>query len=185
MNDPFGWKDAVSRAIASPHLAQFDDGGCVDNDGRAAVFHLAVSLGKCRLFNIDLGETDGTLSVEMATTAARQRQKHLDLSQQDFANLPNSEDALEAATEILFTRMDFWAVFLAVDEAYQEAIETKVPAKELRAVIGSCLDLLEHFDELLRKNARFFLPVAGTHLLDNWRTLLHSNFEVPWWINPR
>lgn len=184
-HDPLGWKDAVKCAIASPHLSQFDK-DCVDHNGRAAAFHLAVSLGKCRLFNVDLGDTDGTLCVEIAIAAAKQWQSYLNLSAQEFDNLHYSEDdPLETATDILFTRMDFWAAFLAIDEAYQEAIETKVPAGELRTIVGSCLDLLKEFDDLLRKNARFFLPVTKTNLFNNWKTLLGSDYEIPWWINPR
>jgi superfamily II DNA or RNA helicase len=143
------------------------------------------------LFGVDLGELDGTLSVGVATAATLQWSVYLgdwilqtDRLAQAWVDAAEEIEAADASADLLTARMESWAIFLATDEAYQDALETKAAHPKLKAALYAALDALGRFDEALQKNAVYLAPVAGTELLENWRRLLAPEYRasLPWWL---
>jgi SNF2 family DNA or RNA helicase len=144
------------------------------------------------LFGVDLGEGDGTLPAEVAVAAAEQWSSHLGewILQADhlarvWGEAAEEPEALDASIDLLTARMESWAVFIAVDEAYQDALEVGDTGRgRLADVLRAALDALDRFDEGLGMHAVYLAPVAGTELLENWRRLLAPEYRAthPWWL---
>lgn len=192
-HDPLGWREEFQRALGLAALATLrDDSDVTDEPARRAAYQLAVALGHCRLFGVDLGEADGTLPVSVATAATLQWSAYLgdwilqaERLAQAWVDADEEVEALDASNDLLTARMESWAVFLATDEAYQDALENKAAAHpRLRDALRAALDTLARFDETLQQNTVYLAPVAGTELLENWRRLLAAEYRVrlPWWL---
>jgi hypothetical protein len=192
--DPLGWRDELRHALGQPALASFsDDAQTEDSEACRAAYQVAACLGKCRLFGVDAGELDGTLPAGLAAAASRQWAAYVGEWIEAAGRLPGAwsesaeeVEALDRAVDLLTARMESWAVFLAVDESYQDSIELALPVgPRLGQAVRFALDVLDRFDRVLRDNAAYLAPVAGTELLNNWRSLLTPAYgrTLPWWLD--
>jgi ATP-dependent helicase HepA len=192
-HDPLGWREEFQRALALAPLALLrDDSDIADEPARRAAYQLAASLGHCRLFGVNLGEVDGTLSIGVATAATLQWSICLRdwLLQTDqlahvWAEAAEEVEALDASADLLTARMESWAVFLAADEAYHEALEADASGRSrLSNTLRAALDALGRFDDVLQRNSVYLAPVACTELLENWRRILAPEYRTtpPWWL---
>lgn len=192
-HDPLGWIESLRRALAQASLAEFTANTEPSPPAVRAAYHLAACLGKCRLFIVDLGDTDGTLPPSVAVAAAEQWRRYIGEWTAATARLERAwtgaveeVEAIDRAADLLSARMECWAVFLAVDEAYQDCVETASPVRgRLGSLLRSALDELDQFDAALRGEAVYLAPVAATELLDNWRRLLAVEYRrtLPWWLS--
>src|SRR5207245_10255028 len=95
-------------------------------------------------------------------------------------------EAADMAIDLLVARMESWALFLAVDEAYQESLERDSPNRIAFAeVLDSDLTKLEEFDRELRNHLDLLSLATDTRLLENWRQLLADSYRqaLPWWLD--
>jgi hypothetical protein len=86
---------------------------------------------------------------------------------------------------LLEARMDAWAAFLAIDDAYAVAsIDAGDSTAALADVVDSLVDSLEDLDAALRLHPAPLHVAAGTSLISNWRTLLSPAYRAcpPWWL---
>ncbi len=191
-HDPFGWMESFRQALAQAPLAEFENDAEPGLPARRAAYHLAACLGRCRLFAVALGEVDGTLPPRVAAAAAEQWRSHIDAwtvaagrLERVWSGLVEEVEALDRSADLLSARMESWAVFLALDEAYQNCIVTASPARgRLGTLLRAAVDELGRFDTALRGAAIYLAPVAGTELLENWRRLLAAEYRLtlPWWL---
>lgn len=193
-SDPLGWREDLREALAQPLLAVFADcSAAVDGTHRRAAYSVAVCLGKCRLGGVDPCDLDGTLPARMAISALGQWQDYLVQWVAAVEQLPcawseaaEEVEALDLAVDLLSARMNSWAVFLAVDEAYEDSVETASEFRtQLREALRFTLDALNGFDEALRRQVVALAPVAGTEFLANWRSMLAAEYRavLPWWLD--
>jgi len=92
------------------------------------------------------------------------------------------------ATELLQSRMDSWAAFIAIDEAYEDAHRDADPQlARFDAVVQSLLDALDRFDRVLQtgESLEILSVTTDTELLRNWRLLLADEYREcpPWWLD--
>src|SRR5260370_28380844 len=77
-DDPLAWRMELPEALGQPALARFDGDGTVDPTlADRAAYRLAVALGQCRLFGVDLKGEDGSLRPTVGLAAARQWGEYL------------------------------------------------------------------------------------------------------------
>lgn len=190
---PCGWRNALRRALADPALARFDDDPTVAQaEADWAAYTVAVALGRCRLFGAHLGEDDGSLGPAMGRAAARKWDAFLKEWTQAANEIPRhfheadgAMELLDVALDPLVRRMDSWAAFVAIDEAYEEAQESAWPDRgEFGAQLDSCLEGLDRFDAALKEHIEYLAVASRTALLDNWRKMLTQEYtaSLPWWL---
>ncbi len=196
LDDPFGCTEDLRDALTDPDLEKVGNDGQTGPDGARAAYRLALTLGRCRLFGVDPGEEfDGVLPSRLALAAASELTRLL-LSQSDeAANLgerwdravdPSEADNLCAG--LLSTRMEAWAVGLALDEAQEDCEEEeRSHASALADAIDRVQDALDRFDVPLEAQTEVLATIANTRLLDNWRALLAAPYkdDLPWWLDGR
>lgn len=188
------WLNKDSVNALPPALAASDgDGTSDDPEALRSAYQAAACMGRCRLFGVDAGELDGTLPTGLALAASVQWSAYLGEWIEAAGRLPRAwsetaeeVEALDRAVDLLTARTESWAVFLAVDEAYQDSVELASPAgPRLGPALRFALDSLDRFDGVLRDNAAYLAPVAGTELLNNLRSLLAPGYgrTLPWWLD--
>jgi hypothetical protein len=155
---------------------------------------LAVGLGRCRLFGVTppAGQ-DFTLSPKAVDRALRGgavlylrnaiRETRLLAEGLDTSNAYVHRNLV---LDLLETRMDAHAAYLALDEAYAAALydgSPEVPAMSRR--LTQVRRLINLFDGNLQKNLPLLRLAASTYLLDNWRRLLAPTHRdcPPWWLD--
>jgi hypothetical protein len=193
-DDPLGCRAAVERALAQPELAPFSAGGAAeDAAGLQAAYRVAVALGECRLFGVSLpDDLGGVMPTSLGLAAARQLQSYLDqwveqaraLEQRWAERDPVAGEDL--CLEVVETRMEAWAAFVAVDEAYADCLGERDPlAGRFAGQLDAVLDRLEAWDGLLQQHVVLLSVAADTQLLGNWRANLAGNFRqpLPWWLD--
>jgi hypothetical protein len=186
--DPLGLRADLRLASSLADRDQFDD----EEDQRAA-YQLAAALGRCRLFGVDLGEDDETLAVPVALAAVRQWLVYAEQWRRQAKDLPQRWDAASSEIEadslcfdLLEARMESWAVFVAVDEAYEECLHSGDPG--YGAFVLKLDRMMEEMDELdaaLIEQKDLLCVAAGTCLLKNWKQLLSQEYAdtLPWWLD--
>jgi SNF2 family DNA or RNA helicase len=190
--DPLGWQVEVQEALAQPALADFAAAGDTPAARRAA-YRLASALGHCRLFGVGLGGRDGSLDVAVGLGAALQWAEYLREWVEEARHLgqrweraAEEAEAIDYALDMLIARMEAWAVFVAVDEPYQECLETGAPEQARFAAVldGSFADL-EKLDTLLLEQTGVLAVATETRLLANWRAALAPEYRtaLPWWLD--
>ena len=192
-HDLIGWKESFRQALAQAPLADFQAGVEPRLPALRAAYHLAACLGKCRLFGVELGDLDGTIPPEIAAAAADQWGAYLrdwtaatGRLERVWGDAEEEMESLDRSVDLLTARMESWAVFLAVDEAYQDCVESSSPTRQrLGRSLRTALDGLDLFDVTLRGVAIYLAPAAETELLDNWRRLLAADYSrtLPWWLD--
>lgn len=217
--DPLGCRAALEEALSAPALDVFDlpappseqkdvrapasssvgrTPSAASAESSAAAYQVAVALGRCRLFGVDLGDLDGTLPPRMAVAAAKQLANYLIQWTNDARTLPQRWDdaphpaeAEEMCLELLEARMETWAAYIALDEAFAEALETPEPQDnpQAAAALGAQMDnvpgLINAFDDALIEQIPLLATAANTELLNNWRALLAQPYReiLPWWLD--
>ena len=194
--DPLGWLDELRDALGDPALDTcFSQEASPSQDVRHAAYRLAVAIGHCRLFGIEPPEDlDGTLPAVEAIVAAEQLREFVENWTEDARRLgarwdeeePEVGEALCA--EVLEGRMDAWAAFVAIDEAYYDCKLAREPiATQFDGTLDRLLDALDQFDDVLQEpdNLALLSMLIGTELLKNWKQLLAGRYRevLPWWLD--
>jgi len=193
--DPTGWRYELESALEAPELAAFDTTEAPGPEAAAAAFRVALCLGYCRLFGVELpADIDGTLPAREAMAAAEELIAHINVLVQEARELPSRWDTAPPGTEqeycadLLQACMDSWAAFLAISEAHEDCVIQREPeAQEFDRVLDRLLDALDHLDDTLREPEIISLlaTLAGSALLENWRRMLGMPDRgfVPWWLD--
>lgn len=154
-----------------------------------SAYWLALVLGRCRLFGVRLEPSDDfTLTPPAfgeAATILVEHLKHL-LIERPCAQQWGAHVERVVALEMLETRMDAHATYLALDEAYAAALHDGSPeAHRMSRRLHQVRRLIELFDGNLQKNLPLLRLAASTYLLDNWRRLLAPSHRdcPPWWLD--
>lgn len=189
---PVGFAAKFARAISEPLLASIVPESC-DAKSCKAAFRLAVAIGYCRLYGVELGELDGDLPAQIAAAAAREFEVQLGRwtakAQRLGREWDNTEDSIEGEfllCDFVFARMDFWAALVALEEAYMSCLETCEPGSiRLYEASPEIVSKLERFDLALQGEQDLLCLVADSELLDNLRGLLAEPYRsvLPWWLD--
>src|SRR5262249_50400538 len=103
-----------------------------------------------------------------------------------WQNAPVMMEAFDALLDPIEARMESWAAFVAIDEAYEEALYSAWPERRnFAAILDECLAALDRFDEALKGEIEHFAIVSRTALLNNWRRMLAEEYRaaLPWWLD--
>src|SRR5262249_5729213 len=135
---------------------------------RRAAVDVAIALGRCRLHGVDLAEDDGVLPLKLAQAAVPRLIAALDRRATIACDLENRLNQAAAPIEIedlclnlLRDRLDAWAAFLAIDEAYAATRETEgMSAAVLPSELLPLLQAIDRYDEALQAQLDVFTMVA-------------------------
>jgi hypothetical protein len=192
--DVLGLAKKLREAVSQPELAEFDRPDPITDAARLAAYELAVALGRCRLFGVEPGtDLDGTLPPLVAMAAARalhDQLRHWTESvrqlDQRWEDTPNPIEADDFCYDLLEGRMEAMAAFTVIDEAYADCLDNRdALLGEFTNAVDGVLDALQALDEGLQAQKDLLSLAAGTHLLENWRTLLAEPYHEtpPWWLD--
>lgn len=191
--DLFGYVERLREALRDPALAEFDT--TPGPAAKEAAARVAVLLGYCRVFGLDVGEDDGVLPVPEALGAIEALQKKVEELVEAVRTLPERwDEAIDPVEEdcicagVLERRMDLWVATVALAEAALDALEEGHP---LERVLGNRLKELTRaiadVDRQIRRREVFLIlsTLAETHLLDNWRAMLVEPYKSfpPYWLD--
>jgi hypothetical protein len=186
---PSGWREELAHALAQPELADVTS----DTEPvRRAAYWLAVVLGNCRLRGLDLGDRDGSLPAPVALAAGRWLVDLLGHWSQDARRLEErlqeatDTEANDACFDLLEARMEAWAAFVAIDEAYQTSLAGwQARQAEFGELIDMLLDGIEELDRRMQGQTDLLSLVAPYPLLDNWKRSLGPTYAevLPWWLD--
>ena len=154
---------------------------------------LASALGRCRLFGVDLGADDATLTPEIAHAAVDQAVAMIARWTVRTGSMGDEFDAAVDATEgelccedRLVCRMDCWAAMEIVLEAALAATEDEDPrAGTLHDGVARLGDAIGDYDAALQQQVDLLTVVCGTGILDEWRDSLAPEYAkvLPWWLD--
>jgi hypothetical protein len=194
--DPWGDRDELRRALDRPELDDFDTAGGpsqpLPEPARRAAYDLATALGRCRLHGVDLACDDGVLPLEVARAAMEQWVAALDdlvrIASELSARFDRAADSLEIedlCLNLLGDRLDAWAAFLAIDEAYETAQEETDAG--FSTPLLPLFEAIERYDEALLGQLDILAIVADIPMLENWRAQLAPQFRdfLPWFLDGR
>jgi hypothetical protein len=191
--DSPGYVHDLRAALARPELRDLDRPEPPGDDARAAAYELALALGRCRLCGTEVGvNLPSTLSTPWPVAAAEVLEKYLGEWAEDARTLAErwerADDMVEAedlCLGLLRARMEAWAVWVAVDDVYQDGLERGNADPRLASALDRLMDALERLDEGLREEIDLLSLAAGTNLLDNWRAQLAPRYRdnPPWWLD--
>jgi hypothetical protein len=204
----------LAEALSSPELAAVDSPEGGGQAAEAAAYAVAEALGRCRLFGVEPGDDlDGSLGVALATAAARGLARFLRQWTQDARRLGEQFDKAEGPEEEelcigpVERRLEAWAAFVALEEAYQGLPDEPGVMEDVRIILGQDApeyggdveedaataafrmafakagEELDAFDKALESQVDLLSLAAGTRLLNNWRAMLAPPFnEMPLWL---
>src|SRR5262249_44798821 len=151
--DPAGCLDALRSALSQPELEELEQPSTIPASERAcrAAFGAAVALGSCRLFGVSTREAEdlnGVLPPRTALAAAtalyqflgemRRAAEGLAADREPPGQLVEEE---EVCLDLLESRMDVWAAFVAIDESWQDCLEAPPgEADPLEEQLGRAVD---------------------------------------------
>jgi hypothetical protein len=192
--NPRSCLEALREALNRPELDEFDRPGPLTATARQAAYQLAVALGRCRLFGVQPNEElEKPLPANRALQAALELHGYLKAWTEHAHQLGRRWDESEVATvaedlclNLLEHRLEAWAVYLVIDDAYQACLESADPGREaLGAAVVSVLDAAQAFDMELHAQRELLSVAAETMLLDTWRGLLAPLYReaLPWWLD--
>ncbi len=159
-----------------------------DEVARGAPFRLAVALGRCRLFGVDLGEADGVLTVAETVAAATYGveacKRWCDSAQRLGESFDGAADEAEFdldAIGLFEARMDCWALAEVFDEA---DLEAKARGDDRSGIIATCEIFSEEaiaFAAALEteENLRLLYPVLEAGLVEEWKRELAKDPAHP------
>lgn len=195
--DPMDWKYELELALGDPALAAFGSGQTLLPEAKAAAYRVALCMGYCRLFRVHLpDELDRILPSQEAMAAADELIDNIELWIAEARDLKARWDEAESGVEevyrgdLLEARMDAWAAYVAIAEAYVDCIAHEEPAAaKFHAIIDQLLAALDAFDATLQQPEIIALlsTVARTPLLNRWRKMLGfpDCDYLPWWLDGR
>jgi hypothetical protein len=187
----FDYRGDLFEAMARPSLDSPDH-----PEFQQACLWLTAALGRCHFYGTDLGKYDGVLPTNIAIPAARELSTHiqkLNTRMKKFAEewhtdkteIEEFEDD-DAVCGFLFMRMDFWASFIAIDEAYQDSLEREPNADgTFRKALSQVVEDTKMLDAEMQKHLNILCNAAGSELLNNWRGMLAGEYgeALPWWLD--
>ncbi len=189
------WENELRLALEDPALAVFETDGSPGPGAHAAAYRLALCLGWCRALRIELpADLDGILPAAEAMAAAEKLIRNIQIWLAEVNELPSRWEEAPPGTEeslcadILQARLDAWAAFLAISEAYDDCVDQDEPAEEqFTQVMDRLLDALDEFDRALQNPEILALlsSLTGTPVLNNWRKMLgvpNDEFS-PWFLD--
>jgi len=188
----FDYRGQLFEAMARPSLDNPQH-----SEFQRACLWLAAALGRCRIYGTDIGECDGVLPSNFAIAAARELSDHvhkLITRMEEFAKEWRRTDKTEAeefenddaVCGFLFMRMDFWAAFIAIDEAYQDSLEREPKADgTFRKAIAQVVEDMKVLDAEMQKHMDILCNAAETEMLNNSRAMLTGEYSeaLPWWLD--
>jgi hypothetical protein len=189
--DPSGCLSRLGDALRQPHLKVFEGVGEVTSKARRAAYWVAVALGECHLFGVKPpDDIDGTLSDPMALAAADELVEFVDTWTDEAGSLgerfEQSEpiEGEEMCVSLVERRLEAWAAFVAIDEAYAAATDERTEVlPQFSQAVDKLLAALCEFDSVLFGQRELLSIAAGTNLLENWRRMLAPEFrEVGPWL---
>lgn len=118
----------------------------------------------------------------------------LDLAIDDSRALPDRFDGSEPVedvshcTSLLHLLMELWAIFIVVDDEYQnEPFDLKCFPSPFGALVRRLLDRFSALDGELQREEQLCLLSVATELplLENWRQMLVEPYRdpLPWWLD--
>ena len=157
-------------------------------------YEIAAALGFCRLWDIELEEDlDGDLPPEIAIAAAEHLVVQAARLKEQTESLPEQWDTAETDLEwdqwsggILTARMEIWAAWVAIDQAYEACLENQDEQTEtLEQALDANGESLDKLDEAMRGQADLLSWITHEFLLENWRRMLAESFclPFPWWLD--
>jgi len=191
-SDSLGYVGDLRDALSQEALSELSQGAPVGLEGRFAAWHVAVALGRCRLFGADADDLDGTLPAEFAVAAVEAGIGLLDQWAPRAASVDEDWDDCDTPLErdevvcrLLEFRMDVWAALVAIEEAQVALDEEGDPRSgRLLSLEETLVDDVIAFDASLRRQQEVLATIAELPLLDNWRARLAIPFSelLPWWL---
>jgi hypothetical protein len=194
-NARWGDREALREALDRPELDEFDHGPGCERSQQAcrAAYSLAVALGYCRLHGLDLGEDGGVLPFEVAQAAMTRAIAGLENLVEIAGELParaaGAADSIEIETlclNLLRRRLEMWAAFVAIDEAYAAALhENDDCDAALPSRLVPLLDAIDRYDEALLRQLDVLSIVARIPMLAKWKDQLAAEFQMflPWFLD--
>ena len=160
----------------------------------ANAYALALSIGRCRLFGVRIHDPadDVSLSPLSFDRASLHLIDHLKEVMRWIAEIQTHPEGYRGymernvALELLETRMDAHATYLALDEAYAAARFTgAVEADAMGRRLNQVRRLIDRLDGNLQNQIPLLKLAASTRLLENWRRLLAPAHRdcPPWWLD--
>ncbi len=189
------YRDALRSALSSAWLDRIGLTGEGPKEALQAAWRLACDLGWCRLLAVQLAGQDGSLTVPWALAAARAGKATLTGWTGDAASLSrrwadcdNPLEGEELCLGLFENRMDAWACYVAIDEAYLDCLQDRDERASLfSALVNELLEQMNGFDRALQGESELLSLTAGSGLLDSWRQHLAGEFRepLPWWLDGR
>ncbi|MFM8498122.1 MAG: hypothetical protein ACKOEM_21770, partial [Planctomycetia bacterium] len=150
----------------------------------------AVACGHCRLYGG--AAPQAVFPAWLATAAARRLVKLLSQATEDTKRLPElwddstGEEAEDLVAGLLHARMDSWAALLQLDDVLEHCSDTADRAN-LEKAFEEFEAALDDFDRALFTRQDYLATLTGTHLLDNFRSMLAAEYRdpLPWWLDGR
>jgi len=192
--DTGGYTTLLGALLRDPVLNEFNSDKPWSREATSAALMLAQTLGYCRLYGITIPrEWDGSLPVTAALAAAQTLKTIRQETIQESDEFPERWESCGAQAEmellssdLLRTRMNAWAVFVAVDEAGVASARDNDPrCEELSQRITGLVSEIRRLDHALRRDEDLLATVLETRLIDNWRAMLAEEYQVglPWWLD--
>lgn len=189
--DPLGCAAQLRAVLAHPALQ--DTGAPSTPQQAQAALWLATAMGRCRVFGVPVHDVQDVLPVHMAAEAAKESIVQLrdqatlvaELSAKGDRGDMENDCALEAG-RLFFVRMDLWAAYVAIDEAYESVVHGfAVDTVGLRALLEELIDATTKLDEAMEAHMDTLCTAAETNMFDNWRGLLAEPYRTapPWWLD--
>lgn len=194
--DPMGWIEELQEALECPNLEEFDDPSKEPSqDAKRAAYEVAVALGRCRVFGLEIPkDLDGVLppreakaAAELATEYVRQ---WIEEARQLGARWDESPGPVAEALccETLEACMESYFAMQAIMEALEAAWEENDPeADSLFQAAHQLAIQMDVWSEILQEpeNLELLSTVAYLPLLDNWRSMLAEPYKsaLPWWLD--
>jgi hypothetical protein len=195
MADILACAHELREVLALPELDVFNSQETPDLESNRAAFWLAVALGRCRLFGVDLHkDEDGALPPKLAAAAAFKCSKEMHnwgevvtaTARQWDAGDFDDDCELEAGN-LVFVRMDFWAAYIAIEEGYQAWLVAgdEVAGEGLRKAFKDLTKASRTLDDIMQSHLDVICTAAATEMLTNWRSKLAEPFRtvLPWWLD--
>jgi len=187
----------LQEALAAPGLPQDDTETISGEEGCQAAYELAVALGRCRVFGVEVPEQiDGDLWPNVAAAAAARAAELVGQRTEDAKRLPSDWEAALAAVpeeaeslcaEMLEDCMEVYFAVQSIDEAYQRAVEEGELPQEFDQAYWALIEAISRWDDELQKpdNLALLSTVVSLPLLDNWRACLAGQYCEcpPWWLD--
>ena len=194
-NDPFGWLEELQEALDAAPLEEFENREPkeVSEEAKRAAYQLAVALGRCRVFGVQVpADIDGTLHPPVAVAAAEVGIQYLRQWTERAHRLGQDWDASEPeiAETLCAETLEFLMETLFVMESLSEAFEADLEqggSQDLWDAVGNYTEALRELDRALQtpENLALLSSVVRLPLLENWRQSLAGEYKevLPWWLD--